>query len=233
MTAAMAEGDKVGPGGSGGGLRVKICGLRERGHVVAAAEAGAAYLGFVFFPPSPRAISPQQAAALCAESPPGLAKVGLFVDPDDDSLQKTLDLCPLDMIQLHGRETPRRVAELRARFSLPVMKALPIADSSDVARIADFEGVADQILCDAKPAPDAAAPGGAGVAFDWSLVAGRNWTRPWMLAGGLTAETLAEAVRVSGAGQVDVSSGVESRRGEKDEALIRGFMAAARDIEVG
>lgn len=213
------------------GLRVKICGLREPAHCRAAVEGGAAYLGFVFFAPSPRAVAPSIAAELGREAPAGLARVGLFVDPDDLLLGETLAQCPLDMIQLHGEETPERVAEVRAAYGLPVIKALPIAEPSDVERIARYEGVADQILCDAKPAPGAVAPGGAGVAFDWPLLAGRNWSVPWMLAGGLTPETLAGAVRQSGARQLDVSSGVEIRRGEKDEALIRAFLAAAAAVD--
>lgn len=212
-------------------LRVKICGLRESAHCRVAIEAGAAYLGFVFFPPSPRAVTAEEAAALALETPPGVAKVGLFVDPADATLEEVLTLCPLDMIQLHGSETPERVAAVRARFGLPVMKALPIAEPPDVERIAAYEPVADQILCDAKPKPDAAVPGGAGEAFDWSLLAGRRWSRPWMLAGGLTADNLADAARQSGAQQVDVSSGVESRRGEKDAALIRAFLGAAKGFD--
>ena len=212
------------------GLRVKICGLREAAHCRAAVEAGAAYLGFVFFPPSPRAVSPEAAASLALEAPPGVAKVGLFVDPEDSVLAATLSACPLDFIQLHGEETPERVAAVRKAFGLPVMKALPIASAEDVARISAYEGAADQILCDAKPQPGAAVPGGAGQSFDWSLLSGRRWARPWMLAGGLTAETLPEAVRRTGALQVDVSSGVERVRVRKDEGMIRAFLAAAQAI---
>lgn len=213
------------------GLRVKICGLRTAEHARVAAEAGAAYLGFVFHEPSPRGVTPQEASILARAAPLGVAKVGLFVDPDDATLQATLAACPLDMIQLHGSETPARVAAVRAAFGLPVMKALPIAEGEDVARIEAYEGVADQILCDAKPAPGSSVPGGAGVAFDWALLAGRRWRRPWMLAGGLRAETLAEAAAISGAAQVDVSSGVEIRRGEKDATLIRSFLTAAAAFE--
>ena len=211
---------------------MKICGLRESAHCRAAVEAGAAYLGFVFFPPSPRAVTAEKAAELAIETPPGVAKVGLFVDPTEAAIEAVLTVCPLDIIQLHGGETPAQVAALRARFGLPVMKALPIADLADVPRIAAYEPVADQILCDAKPKPGASVPGGAGEAFDWSLLAGRRWSRPWMLAGGLTADTLAEAVRQSGADQLDVSSGVEIRRGEKDEGLIRAFLHAAKRIKI-
>lgn len=208
-------------------LRAKICGLTEAAHVRAAAEGGAAYVGFVFFAASPRTLTPEAAASLSAEAPPGVAKVGLFVDPSDAALAVTLARCPLDMIQLHGTEPPRRVAEVREATGLPVMKALPIAGAEDVARIEAYEGVADQLLCDAKPKPGAAVPGGAGEAFDWALLAGRVWRRPWLLAGGLRAETVAEAAAISGASQVDVSSGVERARGVKDEDMIRAFLAAA------
>lgn len=208
-------------------VRVKICGLREVAHVTAAAEAGAAYLGFVFVEKSPRAVTPDQAAQLAAATPPGVAKVGLFVDPTDDALNGCLQRCPLDMIQLHGDEPPRRSAEVRARFGLPVIKAVPIADADDAANITAHEATADQVLCDAKSTTAGALPGGEGVAFDWRLIAGRSWSRPWMLAGGLTAATVGAAVRLTGARQVDVSSGVERIRGEKDVELIKAFLRAS------
>lgn len=210
-----------------GTTRVKICGLREARHVAAAVEAGAAYLGFVFFPESPRNVTPGTARALALAVPPGIAKVALIVDADDARLDAITTAVPLDMLQLHGRESPARVAEIRARTGLPVMKALGIAAEADLAAIDAYAAVADQILVDAKPPRGAALPGGRGVAFDWRLVANRRWARPWMLAGGLTPENVAEAVALTGARQVDVSSGVERARGEKDEALIRAFLAAA------
>lgn len=208
--------------------RVKICGLTEAAHVEAAAEAGATYMGFVFFPRSPRNLTLPQAAALALQVPMGVAKVALVVDAEDAALDALVQAVPLDMLQLHGHESPARVAEIRARFGLPVMKAVGIAEAADLAAIAGYEQVADQILIDAKPPKGAALPGGNGLAFDWRLIAGRDWDRPWMLAGGLTPANVAEAVRLTGARQVDVSSGVESAPGIKDPAAIAAFIAAAR-----
>ncbi len=209
-------------------VRVKICGVTSVEAVEAAAEAGAAYIGLVFFAKSPRAVDADRARALALAAPPGLCKVGLFVDPGDQFLKETLDVAPLDMIQLHGGESPERVADIGRRAGLPVMKAVAIGGPQDLASLPRYEAVADQILCDAKPAPGAASPGGAGVVFDWRLVAGRRWRRPWMLAGGLTPENVADAVRLTGAAQVDVSSGVESAPGVKSPEKMRAFVAAAR-----
>jgi phosphoribosylanthranilate isomerase len=211
-------------------VRVKICGLREAAHVDAAVAAGAAYVGFNFFPPSPRFVTVEQAAGLAVGVPPGVAKVALVVDMDDDGLDGLMAAVPIDVIQLHGTETPVRVAEVRARYGLPVMKVVGVAGPGDLAAIAGYEGVADQILVDAKPPKDAVLPGGNGVAFDWRLIAGRRWTKPWMLAGGLTPGNVAEAIRLTGARQVDVASGVESAPGVKDAALIRAFVAAASAV---
>jgi phosphoribosylanthranilate isomerase len=208
-------------------IRVKICGLREAAHVEAAVRAGAAYVGFVFFPKSPRNLSLAEAAALAVAVPPGVAKVALTVDADDAALDALLAQVPVDMLQLHGHESPARVAEVRARFGLPVMKAVGVATEADLPALDDYGRVADQLLVDAKPAPGAELPGGNGLAFDWRLVAGRRWPVPWMLAGGLTAENVAEAVRLTGARQVDVSSGVESVPGFKDPVKIEDFLEAA------
>lgn len=208
--------------------RVKICGLREPAHVMAAAEAGAAYVGFVFFAKSPRNISPADAAALAGHVPPGVAKVALTVNATDAELDAITAAVPLDMLQLHGGENPERVAEVKARFGLPVMKAVGVAERADLAALDLYQLVADQILVDAKPPKGAALPGGNGLAFDWTLMLGRVWRRPWMLAGGLTPENVALAVRSTNARQVDVSSGVEVAPGVKDETLIRAFIAAAR-----
>lgn len=207
--------------------QVKICGLREPAHVAAAAEAGARYLGFVFFPKSPRAVSPDEAASLVQDVPPGVARVGLFVDPDDALLEAVLARVPLDLIQLHGAESPDRVAEVKARFGLPVMKAVGLAGAEDLPGLTDYGLVADMLLVDAKPPRDADLPGGNGLAFDWRLLTGRRWLRPWLLAGGLTPRNVAEAVRLTGATGVDVSSGVETAPGQKDSGLIRDFIAAA------
>lgn len=206
--------------------QVKICGLRTAEDVAAAAEAGARYLGFVFFEKSPRHVTPEQARALAASAPPGVMKVALVVDADDAQIDRVAAL-PIDMIQLHGGESPARVSEIRARTGLPVMKAIGVAEASDLARIEAYAAVADQLLIDAKPAPGGALPGGNGLAFDWRLVANREWPRPWMLAGGLTADNVAAALALTGAAQVDVSSGVESAPGVKDLGMIRAFLAAA------
>ena len=210
-------------------VSVKICGLSRVSDVQAAAAAGASYVGFVFFGKSPRNVSPQQARALALETPAGLAKVALVVNADDSLLDALTDEVPLDMLQLHGAETPERVAEIKARYGLPVMKAVGVAGESDLAAIDTYSAVADQLLIDAKPPKDADLPGGNGLAFDWRLLQGRKyWTRPWMLAGGLTPETVGDAIRLTGARQVDVSSGVESASGVKDPQLIADFVSAAK-----
>lgn len=209
-------------------IRVKICGLTTPQDMAAAAAAGAGYAGLVFFAKSPRNVDIATAAALAAEAPVGLCKVALTVNASNDELDAITAAVPLDMVQLHGKEPPERVAEVRARYGLPVMKAVGIADASDLPQIADYEQVADQLLIDAKPPKDADLPGGNGLAFDWRLLAGRKyWQKPWMLAGGLTLGNVAEAIRMTGARQVDVSSGVESAPGQKDAALIADFTKAA------
>lgn len=209
-------------------IRVKICGLRSPADVEAAAAAGAAYAGFVFFPPSPRHLTPAAAREAALAAPPGLVKVALTVDADDAALDAIAEVVPVDMWQLHGAETPARVAEVRARYGLPVMKAWGVGEAADLAGLTDMSLAADQILVDAKAPKGAALPGGNGLAFDWRLVAGRHWLRPWMLAGGLTAANVAEAVARTGARQVDVSSGVETAPGVKDAGLMRAFVAAAQ-----
>ncbi len=207
-------------------VRVKICGLSEAAHVEAAVSAGAAYVGFVFFPKSPRHLTLDAARLLAAGVPAGVAKVALTVDADDAALDALLDRVPVDMLQLHGKESVARVAEVRTRYGLPVMKAVGVADESDLPALDDYARVADQLLVDAKPPRGAELPGGNGLAFDWRLIAGRRWPVPWMLAGGLTPQNVAEAVRLTGARQVDVSSGVETAPGRKDPALIRAFIGA-------
>ena len=209
------------------GVRVKICGLRRLADIEAVAKAGAAYAGFVFFPKSPRHLTIPEAKALTLAAPAGLAKVALVVNADDAALDGLLAEVPIDMLQLHGSETPDRVAEVRARYGLPVMKAVGVADEGDLAALMEYSLVADQILVDAKPPKGAELPGGNGLAFDWRLLAGRRLLRPWMLAGGLTARNVSEAIRLTGAAQVDVSSGVESAPGVKDATLIAAFVAAA------
>ena len=211
-----------------GDIRVKICGLTRVEDVAAVAAAGAAYAGFVFFPKSPRNVSIEAARNLAIEVPVGIAKVALVVNADDAALDAITAAVPLDILQLHGSETPERVTEIRTRYGLPVMKAVGVADADDVAKLDIYAQVADQILVDAKPPKDAVLPGGNGVSFDWRLISARRWTRPWMLAGGLTPENAAEAVALTGTRQVDVSSGVESAPGVKDAGLIRDFVSAVR-----
>lgn len=210
-------------------VAVKICGLTAPDHVRAAAEAGARYVGFVFFPKSPRHLEIDAAAKLAQLVPAGIAKVALTVNASDEELDNILASVPLDMLQLHGKETPARVSDVRERFGLPVMKAVGIAEAEDLSAIDLYSEVADQLLIDAKPPRTSELPGGNGLAFDWRLLAGRKyWQRPWMLAGGLTPENVAEAIRMTGAKQVDVSSGVESSPGVKDLIKIREFLSAAR-----
>ena len=209
-------------------VRVKVCGLTTHEQVHAASAAGAAYVGFVFFAKSPRNVEIETARVLALEAPIGVAKVALVVDANDAALDAIVTQVPLDMLQLHGHETPERVQALRQRYGLPVMKAVGIADAADLDQLALYETVADQLLVDAKPPKTADLPGGNGLAFDWRLLAGRSWNKPWMLAGGLTPQNVAQAVRLTGAQQVDVSSGVESAPGVKDPKLIQNFIAAAQ-----
>jgi phosphoribosylanthranilate isomerase len=185
----------------------------------------------VFFGKSPRNVTPEVARDLALEAPVGLAKVGLMVNPTDEFLDEVMRLVPLDMVQLHGAETPERVAEVRARWGLPVMKAVGVGAAEDLEKLAVYQKVADQILVDAKPPKGADLPGGNGLAFDWKLIAGRRWSRPWMLAGGLTPENVGLAVAMTGTAQVDVSSGVESAPGIKDAGKVRAFVEAAKGAE--
>lgn len=209
-------------------VEVKICGIRDAEGFDAALGAGADLIGFVFFPPSPRFVEPAQAQALSARHAGGPLRVGLFVDATDDTLAATLAACPLDILQLHGEETPARAAAIRARFGLPVMKALGVAEAADLDAVAAFAPVVDRFLFDAKPPPGGPLPGGNAQPFEWRLMAGRAIAKPWLLAGGLTPHNVAEAIRTAGAPGVDVSSGVERARGVKDPALIHAFVTAAK-----
>ena len=212
-------------------VKVKICGLTREADMLAVAKAGVSYAGLVFFAKSPRNLGLTQARDLALAAPPGLAKVALTVDADDDMLDAILHEVPLDMLQLHGRETPQRVSALKARYGLPVMKALGIADAEDLHKIDLYAGVADQLLIDAKPPTGSALPGGNGLAFDWRLLQARKyWALPWMLAGGLSAQNVAQAVQLTGARQVDLSSGVESAPGLKDADQIAAFMQAVQGL---
>lgn len=212
-------------------VNVKICGLRTPGDIAAAADAGARYIGFVFFEKSPRAVTFEEASKLASEVPEGICKVALTVNADDAFLDTLTKTVPLDMLQLHGAETPERVLEIKARYGLPVMKAVGVADENDLAALDAYAAVADQLLVDTKPPKDARLPGGNGAAFDWGLISARRWSVPWMLAGGLTAQNVQEALRVTGARQVDLSSAVEKAPGVKDPALIAEFCQAAMGAE--
>lgn len=205
-------------------VQAKICGLNDAAGVDAAAQGGAAFVGFVFFPRSPRAVTPEAAAPLIARAPQGIVRVGLIVDADDATIRRIVDVAKIDMLQLHGAESPGRVAEIKTLFKLPVMKALPISTAADVDHASAYEDVADRLMFDARPPKDATRPGGNAVAFDWTLLKGRRFRRPWVLAGGLSAANVAEAVALSGANTVDVSSGVEDAPGRKNPEKILEFL---------
>ncbi len=207
-------------------VRTKICGLTTHEAVAAAAAARAWRMGLVFYPPSPRNIAPQDALALIERAPIWLEKVAVFVDPDDDFLDAIMLNVPINVVQLHGNETPERVAAIKQRVGVQLVKAIGVAGEEDLAKVADYEPVCDWLMFDAKPAADASRPGGLGTAFDWRLLAGREWRRPWILSGGLTAENVGQAIQISGAEFVDVSSGVEAEPGVKDPRLIQSFLEA-------
>jgi len=207
-------------------IRVKICGISTDDALAAAADEGADYVGFNFFPPSPRAVTPERAAALSHARPGGPARVGLFVDPTDDEVEAALAALPLDVLQIHA--APGRAAALQARFDVPAWAVVGVADAADLPSA--VPGVAG-LLLDAKAPPDALLPGGNATVFDWSILRGWTMPTPWLLAGGLTPDNVAEAIRISGAPGVDVSSGVESSRGVKDAGLIRAFIRAAKANE--
>lgn len=210
-------------------VEVKTCGLSTEESVAAAVAGGAKYVGFVFYPPSPRAVTPERAAELCRGIPSGVVKTGLFVDADDLLIAQVLNRAPLDLLQFHGKESPERVADVKRRFGRPIMKAIHVAIAEDLAAVDGYKDVADWILFDAKPPKTAnALPGGNGLAFDWSLLGGKTWPFRWMLGGGLNAENLAEAVAATHATVVDVSSGIESKPGVKDLGRIAAFLEAAR-----
>ncbi|HEX4183918.1 MAG TPA: phosphoribosylanthranilate isomerase [Caulobacteraceae bacterium] len=207
---------------------VKICGLSTPETVRAALDGGAAFVGFMFFEKSPRHLTPQAAARL-AEAARGKAKiVAVTVDPDDAALDRIAAVLRPDLIQLHGAETPRRAAEVASRTGAGVIKVLPVSEDSDLGPAAAFEDVVQHLMFDARPPQDADRPGGMGARFDWSLLAGRRFARPWFLAGGLDPWNAAEAARLSGAPLLDVSSGVERGAGLKDPGLISAFLDAAR-----
>jgi len=209
---------------------VKICGLMTPDAVDAAVLAGADMVGFVFFAPSPRHIEADVAARLMARVPDGVCKVALTVDADDRLIGEIVDHTTVDLLQLHGSESPARLSDLKSRFGLPVMKVLPVSHADDLATAGSYGSVADKLMFDARPPKGANRPGGNAQIFDWRLLHGFTTPLPWLLAGGLTAENVAEAVAISGATAVDVSSGVESRPGHKDTAKIHAFVRAVKAI---
>ena len=213
-------------------IAAKICGLKTPETVAAAVEGGASLVGFNFYARSPRSIDPATAKRLAADVPAGVRKVGLLVDDSDARISEILGTCDLDLLQLHGHETPERVAEIRARFGKPVIKVLSVSEAADIDRAAAYEDVADHLMFDAKPPKSmvGALPGGNAISFDWTLLSGRRFQRPWLLAGGLTPDNLVEAVRISGAPMVDVSSGVEDRPGEKNVSKIKAFLDASKRV---
>jgi len=211
-------------------IAVKICGITSPAAIDAAVSAGAAYGGLVFHPDSPRFVSLEQARALAGQMRGRLKIVALIADIDDTRIEALVQTVRPDFLQLHGGESVARTAEIRARFGLPVIKALPVAQASDLDIAAGYEQVADMLMFDARPPKGAARAGGHGMAFDWKLLKNRSFTKPWFLAGGLTPENVARAVELSGAQQVDVSSGVESAPGVKDAARIREFITAAKTL---
>jgi len=211
-------------------IKAKICGLKGRDAVDAAVAAGADMTGFVFFPPSPRSLLPEAASELVRRVPPSIERVALTVDAGDPWLEAVARQTGVSMLQFHGTEPPERVAEIKARFGLPLIKACPISSLDDVDAARAYDGVADLLMFDAKPPKDATRPGGNALVFDWELLAGTVWDTPWILAGGLEADNVAEAVRISGAAAVDVSSGVEDAPGFKSPIKIREFLGVVKGL---
>lgn len=212
-------------------VAVKICGINDPVAIQAALSAGAEFVGLVFYPRSPRAVTIEQAQRLVALVPPDITPVGLFVDPTDEEILKIGRQVMLHMVQLHGNETPERVQQIKNLTGMPVMKAIKIESAADFAQVSSYEQVADWLLFDAKPADSVnALPGGNAVSFDWSLLKDRTFNKPWMLAGGLNAGNITNAVRMTGASVIDVSSGVEDSPGHKNPDKIRELLALAGKI---
>lgn len=209
-------------------MDVKICGLTSEEAVDAAVSAGASHVGFVFYPPSPRAVTPERAAELARRVPAHVKTVALFVDAEDGLLERVARLVRPAVFQLHGQESPERVAAIKARFGVEAMKAVRVATADDARSAEAYDGIADTILFDAKPPKNLdRLPGGNGLSFDWTALSGYRGHTPWMLAGGLDAGNVAAAIRMTGAKAVDTSSGVEDEPGVKNLAKIRAFLAAA------
>jgi phosphoribosylanthranilate isomerase len=213
-------------------VTAKICGINDPKSMHAAISGGASHIGLVFYPTSPRSVNPGEAMGLASVVPERVHKVGLFVDPENDQIDKTLLVVKLDILQLHGSETPERVADLKMRTGKKVMKVIKVSDSEDLAAVESYVRVADALMFDAKPPKSMkdALPGGNAVSFDWRILLGLKWPLPWMLAGGLTAENVAEAVELSAAPIVDTSSGVEDSFGRKNPEKIAKFLRAVSEI---
>lgn len=211
-------------------IELKICGLNTPEAVNAAVIGHAAYIGFVFFESSPRAVTPNIMAKLCLPVPKNIKKVGLFVDASIETIASAVSTGELDMIQLHGSESPSMLTEIKSKFGLPVMKAIAIACKEDLATAKIYENYADMLLFDSKPPSGATRPGGNALSFDWSLIAGQNWRLPWMLAGGINMENLALALEITGASAIDVSSGVEDLKGFKSPVKIKELLYFAATL---
>ena len=205
-------------------LITKICGLSTPESLHTAVTHHADYVGFVFFSPSPRNITPMEAATLSRDTPASIKKVAVTVDMSDSEIESLLQHFTPDYLQLHGNESPERVASVRTRYALPVIKALSVREPADLERASLYTDAADMLLFDAKPPKNATLPGGNGVSFDWNILKGKLFALPWFLSGGLSCQNIGEAVNISGARMVDVSSGVESSPGEKDLSLIQEFL---------
>ncbi len=207
---------------------MKICGLTSERSIKHAVTAGADYIGFVFFRKSPRYLTFNQAADLAKFIPENVMTVALVVDPTNDLLADIMRHVRIDMIQLQGKESPQRVSEVKELTGLPVMKAVGVSEPQDLSIIDTYASVADQLLIDAKPPKGSILPGGNGLAFDWKLISGKHWKVPWMLAGGLNAENVTEAIQTTGTAQIDVSSGVEKAPGNKDPDKVTRFIQNAK-----
>ncbi len=213
--------------------KVKICGLKTEAALEAALAGGADYVGLVFFPPSPRYLTPEAARPLAARARGRARIVVLMVDPDDALIDAVVTSVDPDLLQLHGEESPERVADVRRRWAKPVMKAIKIETAEDAEAALRYRGIADLVLFDARPPRGSPLPGGNGAPFDWRALAGVKDKVAYMLSGGLTPDNVAEAIRVTGAAIVDVSSGVELQPGEKDPELIRHFLRTAKAAKQG
>lgn len=211
-------------------VSVKICGLKTREAIDAAAKGGADFIGFMFHAASPRALTLDAAARLRRDVPPGIKLVAVVVDAHDALIGDINRAVAPDVFQLHGSESAKRAADIHALTGKEIIKVIPVARAEDVAAARAYEEIADWLMFDTKAPPGAAAPGGSGLAFDWKILSGRSFRRPWLLAGGLNTDNLKDAVSASGARLVDVSSGVERSRGEKDPALIAAFLDRAKAL---